>query len=111
MIWVECGEDVKPSDRVLAEVQGTTVSGTVYVAPDQLLAGDVHVGGRVVSIQSEPALGAQRLNLPGSDMPTLGSLVKASGIEGRVIQIDPVKRTVRLALPDESEIELEIDPE
>jgi hypothetical protein len=95
-LWVEAGDhQLDPLTRVEVEVDGTIQSGVVYITSDQLVVGSAQPTGKLIAVHP-PAPPQATMELPGADMPPLGSMLTREGISGQVVQIDAVKRTARI---------------
>jgi hypothetical protein len=96
VVWVEAGDvDVQPLDDAVVSVAGGEFSGTVIVTPEALLRPVTATGG-IVGVSSRTAQERDCTDLPGADMPPLGSGVD----EGVVVAVDAVNRTATIEMPD-----------
>jgi hypothetical protein len=92
-------------DRVRALCDGETLDGTVYVAPEQLLRPPETVIGSVLGVLPQRASDVGCHDLPGADMPPLGSRVRFDTLEGVVTGLDPLNRRMTVRTDQGDEIE------
>lgn len=96
VVWVDAGDlDIDPLDDVVVAVDGGESRGMVIVAPDALLR-PTEAEGWVVHVAPGRPDEDDCGDLPGADMPPLGS--QRDG--GMVVSIDAVKRQVMVEMPD-----------
>jgi hypothetical protein len=98
--WVDSGEiRVEPLDAVVVCTPDGEVEGEVFVAPEALVGTSPECEGTVVQVRARRYSEGECGNLPGADMPPLGSTMNG----GTVIGVDSVNRTViiRDAVGDE----------
>lgn len=102
-LWTDAGDRVlQVMDRVDIRVDGNVLSGTVFVTPEQIMVGGADAAAEILSVGS-PASSEPDDELPGADMPPLGSLLTVDAVSGTVLQIDAVNRTVRIRTEDGTE--------
>lgn len=105
VMWLDAGEhELAPLDRVRARAAGEDVAGIVFVAPEQVLQPPVEVAGTITDVAPRPRPDPGCDDLPGADLPPLGTRFEAGGVVGMVVRLDPVGRTVTVR-PDEGELE------
>lgn len=94
MIWADAGE-LEPalSDRVVVRLPEGELSGRVHVAAAQWLAPPGAVDGIVTTVERQTVARVEE-DIPGADMPPLGTRARVGGVEGLVTAIDPVHRLV-----------------
>jgi hypothetical protein len=108
-IWADAaGWELVPPCRVLLRLPEGEVAGVVFVSPEQLLRPVPEVEGTVVAVQPRPDDDGGE-DLPGSDLPYLGSSLTVGGRAGLVTGLDPVRRTVTLTMEDGDSVELPED--
>lgn len=96
MVWVEAGEFVlEPLDEVTVEIDGNEYQGRVLVAPEALIR-PTETEGRIVAAVAHEIGDVGCSELPGADMPPLGTQIEG----GSVIAVDAVTRTVTVKAPD-----------
>ncbi len=102
LIWADSG-DLEPEtgERVSARLPDGDYSGTVYVAAGQWLSPPDRIDGIVLRVEPE-TVEPHSDEIPGADMPPLGSAARTDGMEGIVTAIDPVRRLVTLS-PEEGD--------
>ena len=115
VVWADAEAwPMSPLDTAVVRLSEGEVAGSVFVSPEQLIQPPERVDGVVVEIRPREIPEERCGDLPGSDLPYLGSTARAETIKGRVTALDPVKRLVTLTRDDGSEVEVpasEILPE
>jgi hypothetical protein len=97
MLWVDASNhEVKALDRVLVNVSEAEVEAEVYVTPEQLIRPIEGLEGSIVRLAALERLRSECRDLPGSDLPPLGSRLSDNRVSGTVTQIDPLKRAVTI---------------
>lgn len=102
LLWARTGITVSVLDDVILRVDEEEIEGTVVVAPDQLLRPPGMAPAEVVQIVEREMRQASCDDLPGADLPPLGSRISVGEVVGRITGLDPVGRTVTVTSADES---------
>ena len=106
-IWADAGQiQLATLDRVMVRSSNEEASGWVFVASEQLLHAPASIDGVIVEVLPPSEDGVECRELPGSEMPPLGSRVRTESVEGLVTAIDAVQSRVTLRLDDGSEVEV-----
>jgi hypothetical protein len=109
-LWVDAGTwQLGPLDTVLVHTSAGTLTGAVFVLPEHLLRPVERVDGIVLEVFSSSPAEERCADMPGSDLPYLGSIVRTGDVEGRVAALDPIRRLATLALDDGSRVEVPVD--
>jgi hypothetical protein len=109
VVWADVGDrQIQPLDRVVVAVDGAEWHGHVFVSPERLLQPPEDIAGIIVRVESPSDQDLSCADLPGSEMPPLGSTITIDGRSGAVTQIDPVRRTVTVTTDDGAHIEREV---
>jgi hypothetical protein len=109
-LWADAGTwQLAPLDSVLVRTSAGTLTGSVFALPEHLLRPVERVDGTVLEIL--PATSAEERcgDLPGSDLPYLGSIVRTAEVKGRVAGLDPIRRLATLTLADGSRADVSVD--
>lgn len=89
--WVDAGDFAcPPLSRVTFEVGNERLRGVVFVAPERFLEPPVTLQGHLLGVEVAPAPTAACGDLPGADLPGLGTRLAS----GMVVGIDAAGRTV-----------------
>jgi hypothetical protein len=83
--------------------------GSVFLLPEHLLRTVERVDGTVSEVISAPSPEGRCVDMPGSDLPYLGSIVRTADVEGRVAALDPIRRLATLTLQDGSRVDVSVD--
>lgn len=103
LAWIDAGDVViAPVDRVEVRVAEGDVQAVVYVTPEQLGGEPPEVEGLLLRVLPAARSGTGCDELPGADLPPLGSTVATHTGPGTVTGVDAVNRTVTVALIDGS---------
>lgn len=90
LVWVDAGElELQPLDQVVVEFDGREYQGQVMIAPEALIR-PVQPTGRIAGISPRDSADTDCSDLPGADMPPLGTRVAGE----IVMAVDAVKRTI-----------------
>lgn len=104
-VWVDAGSlEAAPLDVAVVQIGGTQAEGEVFVAPGQLLAGAQAVDGVLLSAHRPMVPDAGCQELPGADLPALGTEMSRGDTSGVVTAVDAVNRTVTITSADGREI-------
>jgi hypothetical protein len=104
LVWVDAGDlDIEPLDDVDMVVDRDALSGTVTVAPQSLLR-PVETVGQIVHTSSPGRGQSECSELPGADMPALGS----GWGDGTVVAVDAVNRTATVEMADGSRADIDV---
>lgn len=96
-VWLNAGEQkLAPLDRVHGSTAGGDVEGIVFVTPEQLVQVSVQVAGTITDVERRQHRDAGCDELPGADLPPLGTAFEAEGVHGVVVELDPVGRRVTI---------------
>lgn len=96
LVWVEAGDwNPQPLDAVTVDADDREYQGQVIVAPQALLR-PVTASGKIVQVTPRPTEETDCSNLPGADMPPLGSKQP----DGVVVAVDAISRTFTVEAPD-----------
>lgn len=98
LIWADAGElEILPLDWVQIRRNGSEEWGHAYACPEDMLRFPGLPDAVVLSVRRSSPPTSDSEDLPGADMPPLGSTLESDGGTGTVIGIDPVTRitTVR----------------
>ncbi|HEX6510553.1 MAG TPA: hypothetical protein VF221_23235 [Chloroflexota bacterium] len=99
--WVDAGmHRLRPLDSVLLSLNGTSVQGTIFVAPEQLLSAVEVDEADLIEVLEADGVRHRCDDLPGAELPPLGSQL----LKGTVRAIDPIRRQVTLQLHDGEEV-------
>lgn len=105
MLWLDAGaHDLAPLDAVTCAITEGMCRGTVFVTPECMLQKPARVHGTIVAVAESPHPDRDCLNLPGADLPPLGSFWSAERVSGVVVRIDPVNRKATVRQGDEVEV-------
>ena len=106
-VWADAGTWLlTPLDEVTVRLSHADALGTVFVTPEQLLQLPQRPDGVVIEIYQCEVDEINCLELPGAEMPPLGSTVPVQGTAGTIVRVDAVHRRVRLRQADGSEVVL-----
>ena len=109
-LWVDAGTwQLAPLDSVLVRTSAGTLTGSVFVLPEHLLRPVERVDGTVLEVLRATTAEERCGDLPGSDLPYLGSIVRAADVKGRVAGLDPIRRLATLTLEDGSRVDVPVD--
>jgi hypothetical protein len=102
-VWVDAGKvEVSVRDTALVRLADGDARGFVFVSPEQLAQPPEHVAGYLVEAACPASSETSCADLPGADMPALGSIVEIEGEIGTVTGIDAVKREATITREDGS---------
>lgn len=105
-LWVDAADRaMSPLDEAIVRLHDGDCTGYVFVTPEQLLRAPEPIEGLIVAVWRRGEDPQECLDLPGSDMPPLGSQVEIGGARGTVNALDPVGRTVRVTRPHDDPLE------
>jgi len=108
-LWVDAGTwQLAPLDTVLVRTSAGTLTGTVFVLPEHLMRQVERVDGMVLEVYASAPTEERCADMPGSDLPYLGSIVRTGDVEGGVAAANPVRRLVTLALDVGSRVEVPV---
>lgn len=104
-VWADARtHQISALDEAVVRLPEGELVGSVFVTPEQFIEPPQRVDAAVVEVRAR-ALPAETCgDLPGSDLPYLGSTVRLNGIQARVMAVDPVKRTVTVTGEDGTEV-------
>ena len=106
-VWADARtNELSPLDRVTVHLEAEELSGWVFVAPAQLLQPPASIEGVIVEVLPRPEDDLECRELPGWEMPPLGTRVRTASAEGLVIAIDAAQSRVTLRLDDGVEVEV-----
>jgi hypothetical protein len=109
-VWIDAGDiSVRPLDRVLIQAAGEVTEGLIVVAPPSLLAFTGTIGGTLVDVLPAPDRDETCGDLPGADMPPLGSHLDVDGAAGTVTAVDALGRLVTVTCEDGTTEEISAD--
>jgi hypothetical protein len=102
--------DLALLDEVTVDTGDAIVRGTVVVTPDQLLRPPAHTAGTITEVMPrwQPDPGCD--DLPGADLPPLGTMWIADGEVGMIVRLDPVGRSVTVRQDDGREVTFPLTP-
>lgn len=110
VVWADARDlHIQSLDCAVVSVAGAEQHGHVFVTPELLVQPPAEVEGMIVHVEPSPDPDLACADLPGSEMPPLGSLVTIEGVYGAVTQLDPVQRTVTVTTDDGVQIVREAD--
>jgi hypothetical protein len=109
-LWVDAAAwQLAPLDTVVVRTSAGTLPGSVFVLPEQLLRPVERVDGIVVEVLPAASTEERCAELPGGDLPYLGSIVRTADVEGLVSALDPIRRLATLTLQDGSQVDVPVD--
>lgn len=109
-LWVDAGElSVSALDEAIVRLNGGDRTGLVFVTPEQMLRAPEPIEGEIVGVRPREEEPEECRELPGSDMPPLGSSVEIGGAPGKVTALDPVRRRVTVRTPDGGALEVAVE--
>jgi hypothetical protein len=113
MLWAEGGSlEMSPLDTATVQTSSGRVVGSVFVAPGQLIRPPPALDGKIVEVIPRERSREPCGDLPGGDLPSLGSTVQGrdcperGSLRGRVTALNPVKRLVTVTLDDGTSVEI-----
>lgn len=106
-VWADAVEcELAPLDRVRVDFASGETHGWIFITPEQLLGDPPPVAATIRAVVPSAPPKALDQDLPGADLPPLGTRTTMRGTTGIVTTIDPVKRTVTVTR-DDGEIAVE----
>jgi len=109
-LWVEAGEMlVAPLDEARVRLTDAEATGTVFVAPEQMISPPQRTDGMMVEVRQREAPEEECGNLPGSDMPYLGSRIRVGALTGTVTAIDAMRRLATVTSLNGGSMEISVD--
>jgi hypothetical protein len=109
MIWVDAlSSEMHPLDRVEVRLSEGDVEGRVFVTPEQIVRMPERIHGAVLARKRQSVGGETSDALPGSEMPPLGSRISSAMIEGMVVRLDPVARTILVRTSESEDVEVQL---
>lgn len=104
-LWLDAGQhELVPLDRVHGSTAGGEVEGIVFVTPDQLLQPQAQADGTITDVERRHQSDPDCDDLPGADLPPLGTKFEAEGVCGTVVGLDPVAGSVTVRQDDGREV-------
>ncbi len=104
-VWADAGTwPLTPLDEVSVRLSHADLLGTVFVTPEQLLQLPQRPDGVVIEIYQSEVDEIDCLDLPGGEMPPLGSTVPVQGAIATIVRVDAVHRRVSLRQEDGTEV-------
>ncbi len=109
-VWVDAGAwELAPLDAVIVRLEAGDFTGSVFVTPEQLVRGVERIDGTVVEVSPASTDEEKCADLPGADLPPLGSVVRTDRVKGRVTALDPTRRLATLTRDDGSQVVVPVD--
>lgn len=109
-VWAEAGTwALMPLDRVTVRRGNGLLEGEVFVAPEQLIRSPASVEVRIVALHRREPPGDECNDLPGVELPPLGTEVTTPSGTGRIGRIDPVRHLVTVEGDDGQTTELSVE--
>lgn len=109
-VWVDAGTlQLATLDAVLVRTSAGTLRGSVFVLPEHLLRPVERVDGTVLEVFPRTSAEERCADVPGGDLPYLGSIVRTADLRGRVAALDPIRRLATLTLEDGSRVDVSVD--
>jgi hypothetical protein len=101
-VWSDASNlELSPGAHVTVQGGESEEDGVVLVAPEQIIQGPEDVEGVVTAVHPDINAVDSCDDIPGAQMPPLGSAVRIDVGEGMVIGLDPVGGTVVVQFEDE----------
>ena len=109
-VWADAGEvKLAPLDTAVVRLAEGDASGTVFATPEQIIRPPEQVDGKVVEVRPHRVEEVSCGDLPGADLPYLGTTIRTETVSGRVTALDAVHRLVTLTREDGSTVEMPAD--
>jgi hypothetical protein len=106
-VWVDAGSHtVSLLDEALVVLSDGKALGSVIVTPEQLLIAPEQIDGAIKELRPVSAREEPCSNLPGSDVPYLGSQIGLPASAGIVVRVNAVARTATVRQQNGELVEL-----
>lgn len=107
ILWLDAGERaLAPLDEVSFRAGDVTMHGIVFTAPEQLLRPPARVEGTITDVLPRQQPDSHCGDLPGADLPPLGSAWAENGKIGIVVGLDALGRKLMVRQDDGREVEV-----
>jgi hypothetical protein len=96
-VWTDASDlDLAPRAHVVVRLDGSDEDGIVLVAPHQLIQAPETVQGTVTVVHPDGGAGDSCADIPGGQMPPLGTTLRTANGHALVIGLDPVAKTINV---------------
>lgn len=101
IVWLDAGDyNLAPLDGVHFRANGTLMHADIIVTPNQLLRPPTRVDGTIADLLPREQPDVDCDDLPGADLPPLGTEWAENGVTGLIVGLDPVGGTVTVRQDD-----------
>lgn len=107
VLWVDAGPyQPEPLDAVICRTEDGNHHGTVFISPDAMLHCAVEADGLILQVIPYRQPDPNCADLPGADLPALGTRWIGGDVAGVVVRIDPIGRSMIVRQADGTEAEV-----